>query len=122
VEGGRFGLEHTILGLARYMAKTQSKTGTLIDDAEEKLLDLCLVATATLPINSGVQGCFQRYPTIARGFRNSALFLSLRDSSQLKGKCGRCEFKEICGGSRARAYAASGDPLAEEPCCAYMPG
>jgi AdoMet-dependent heme synthase len=54
-------------------------------------------------------------------YLNSALFLSLRDSSQLKGKCGRCEFKEICGGSRARAYAASRDPLAEEPCCAYIP-
>ena len=55
-------------------------------------------------------------------YQNSALFLSLRDSSQLKGKCGRCEFNEICGGSRAKAYAVSRDPLAEEPCCAYMPG
>lgn len=54
-------------------------------------------------------------------YRNSALFIALRDSSQLKGKCGRCEFKEACGGSRARAYAASRDPLAEEPCCAYVP-
>ncbi len=54
-------------------------------------------------------------------YHNSPLFLSLRDSSQLKGKCGYCEFHDICGGSRARAFALTGDPLGEEPCCAYVP-
>jgi radical SAM protein len=54
-------------------------------------------------------------------YQNSPLFRSLRDRSQLKGKCGRCEFNEICGGSRARAFAMSHDPLAEEPRCAYVP-
>jgi len=54
-------------------------------------------------------------------YQNSPLFRSLRDRTQLKGKCGRCEFNEVCGGSRARAYALSHDPLAEEPCCAYLP-
>jgi radical SAM protein len=54
-------------------------------------------------------------------YQDSPLFRSLRDSSQLKGKCGRCDFKDACGGSRARAYALSHDPLAEEPCCAYVP-
>jgi radical SAM protein len=54
-------------------------------------------------------------------YQDSPLFRSLRDSSQLKGKCGRCEFREVCGGSRARAYALTHDPLAEEPCCAYAP-
>jgi radical SAM protein len=54
-------------------------------------------------------------------YRNSPLFLSLRDTSLLKGKCGRCEFKNICGGSRARAYAFTGDYLAEEPLCVYQP-
>lgn len=58
---------------------------------------------------------------LADVYRNSPLFLSLRDSSQLKGKCGKCEFKDVCGGSRARAYALSGETLAEEPCCAYIP-
>jgi AdoMet-dependent heme synthase len=53
-------------------------------------------------------------------YRNCPLFLSLRDSSQLKGKCGRCEFQDVCGGSRARAFALTGDPLAEEPCCSYI--
>jgi radical SAM protein len=58
---------------------------------------------------------------LAEIYRNSALFVSLRDPFQLKGKCGRCEFNNVCGGSRARAYAVSEDPLAEEPCCAYIP-
>lgn len=54
-------------------------------------------------------------------YRESPLFLSLRDTSKLEGKCGACEFKEVCGGSRARAYALTGNPHAEEPCCAYIP-
>lgn len=54
-------------------------------------------------------------------YQNSPLFRSLRDPSQLKGKCGRCEFNQVCGGSRARAFALTHDPLAEEPCCAYAP-
>ena len=54
-------------------------------------------------------------------YRESALFRSLRDISNLEGKCGQCEFKEICGGSRARAYALTGNPNAEEPCCSYIP-
>ena len=52
-------------------------------------------------------------------YRESTLFLSLRDASKLKGKCGRCHLGQICGGSRARAYAVTGDLFAEEPCCAY---
>ena len=55
-------------------------------------------------------------------YRYAPIFRSLRDTSQLKGKCGACEYKEICGGSRARAYAVTGDPLAQEPCCIYQPG
>jgi radical SAM protein with 4Fe4S-binding SPASM domain len=51
----------------------------------------------------------------------SPLFVSLRDSSKLKGKCGRCPVRNVCGGSRARAYAVTGDLLAEEPGCAYLP-
>jgi AdoMet-dependent heme synthase len=53
--------------------------------------------------------------------RNAPIFRSLRDTSKLEGKCGACEYKEICGGSRARAYAVIGDPLAQEPCCIYQP-
>jgi radical SAM protein len=54
-------------------------------------------------------------------YRESPLFTQLRDTSKLEGKCGACEFKEVCGGSRARAYALTGDPFAEEPCCSYIP-
>jgi radical SAM protein len=54
-------------------------------------------------------------------YRDSPVFTQLRDLTLLKGKCGACEYKEICGGSRARAYAVSGDALAEEPCCIYQP-
>jgi radical SAM protein len=54
-------------------------------------------------------------------YRNSALFTDLHDSARLKGKCGACEFRAICGGSRARAFAATGDPLESDPLCAYVP-
>ncbi len=54
-------------------------------------------------------------------YRNSPVFRALRDSDRFGGKCGRCEFRKICGGSRARAYALTGDYLAEEPCCSYQP-
>lgn len=54
-------------------------------------------------------------------YRYSELFVSIRDSSRLKGRCGRCEFKEICGGSRARAYAYTGDYLESDPLCPYQP-
>lgn len=52
---------------------------------------------------------------------NAQVFKDLRDTSKLKGKCGRCEFKNVCSGCRARAYAATGDYLAEEPYCIYIP-
>ncbi|MFQ5894858.1 MAG: TIGR04053 family radical SAM/SPASM domain-containing protein [Nitrospinota bacterium] len=54
-------------------------------------------------------------------YRNSPLFRQLRDYAQLKGKCGWCDFREVCGGSRARSYAVTGDYMASEPCCAYKP-
>jgi radical SAM protein len=54
-------------------------------------------------------------------YREDPLFAALRDPSRLGGRCGRCEYRERCGGSRARAYAATGDPLAEDPGCAWEP-
>ncbi|MHB1023735.1 MAG: TIGR04053 family radical SAM/SPASM domain-containing protein [Acidobacteriaceae bacterium] len=62
-----------------------------------------------------------RQQPLASIYRDSPLFLSLRDTSKLEGKCGACEFKEICGGSRSRAYSLTGNPHAEEPCCSYIP-
>ena len=64
-----------------------------------------------------------QYPkqSIVDIYQNSPLFQSLRDGDLLKGKCGVCDFRRICGGSRARAYAVSHDPLAPEPDCTYIP-
>lgn len=62
-----------------------------------------------------------RSDSLSRIYRESPIFQQLRDDSQLGGKCGACEFRHVCGGSRARAFALTGDPLAEEPCCAYVP-
>jgi radical SAM protein len=70
-----------------------------------------------LPIHAGNI----RETPLGEIYRNSPIFKSLRDTSKLEGKCGACEYKEICGGSRARAYALTGDPLAQEPCCIYQP-
>ncbi|MGO9951301.1 MAG: radical SAM protein [Dissulfurispiraceae bacterium] len=54
-------------------------------------------------------------------WENSELFKELRDFKSYKGKCGKCEYLNVCGGCRARAYAVHGDYLAEEPFCNYMP-
>lgn len=54
-------------------------------------------------------------------YRQHPLFLQLRDDNALKGKCGCCEYRSICGGSRSRAYAVYGDMLAEDPLCCYQP-
>jgi heme b synthase len=54
-------------------------------------------------------------------WENSTLFNDLRDVRNLKGKCGICEYREVCGGCRARAYAATGDYMDEEPYCIYTP-
>jgi radical SAM protein len=55
-------------------------------------------------------------------YRNSPIFRGLRDPDRLQGKCGVCEYRELCGGSRARAFAIAGSAHAEEPDCAYLPG
>lgn len=54
-------------------------------------------------------------------YRDAPLFRALRQPELFEGKCGRCEFRAVCGGSRARAYAATGNPLGSDPLCAYDP-
>ena len=54
-------------------------------------------------------------------YRHSKLFRDLRDPSKITGKCGACDYVEVCGGQRGRAYAVSGDYLASDPACAYIP-
>jgi heme b synthase len=54
-------------------------------------------------------------------WKTSEIFLTLRNYDNLKGKCGGCEYRKVCGGCRARAFEATGDYLAEEPLCLYQP-
>jgi AdoMet-dependent heme synthase len=70
-----------------------------------------------LPVSAGNV----RKHSLTELYRHSPLFVSLRDSANLKGKCGVCEFREVCGGSRARAHALTGDVFDEEPCCSWQP-
>lgn len=71
-----------------------------------------------LPVGAGSV----RERPLSEIYRTSDLFTGLRDSRRLRGRCGECEFAPVCGGSRSRAYAVTGDPWAEEPWCGYRPG
>ncbi|MEE8349801.1 MAG: TIGR04053 family radical SAM/SPASM domain-containing protein [Acidobacteriota bacterium] len=62
-----------------------------------------------------------REESLPEVYRSHPVFQELRKPLLLKGKCGECEYRDICGGSRARAYAMTGDYLAEEPFCTYHP-
>ena len=62
-----------------------------------------------------------RTSDVVEVYRNSPMFRELRDRSQLKGKCGVCEYRDVCGGSRARAYAVTGDYMESEPFCTHIP-
>ncbi len=62
-----------------------------------------------------------RTDDLATVYRTHPIFTALRDDDALGGKCGRCEYRRVCGGSRARAYGATGDMFAAEPLCNYIP-
>jgi len=70
-----------------------------------------------LPLSAGNV----RRDDIGEIYREHTLFRALRDPDRLKGKCGACEYRKVCGGSRARAYALTGDPLEAEPFCVHVP-
>ena len=70
-----------------------------------------------LPISAGNV----RRDSLVEIYRHSPLFRTLRDADNLGGKCGGCEFRNLCGGSRSRSYALTGDFLAEDPRCVYQP-
>ncbi len=59
---------------------------------------------------------------LAAAYRTSGLFRDLRDPDRFQGPCGRCEFRHLCGGSRSRAHALTGDPLGSDPWCVLVPG
>jgi radical SAM protein len=62
-----------------------------------------------------------RHDSLADIYRNSPTFRALHNPTLFRGKCGVCEYRTLCGGSRARAFAYTGDPLASDPFCAYEP-
>ncbi len=62
-----------------------------------------------------------RTDDLAAVYRSHPLFTRLRDDDALGGKCGRCEYRHVCGGSRSRAFGTSGDMFACEPLCNYIP-
>lgn len=70
-----------------------------------------------LPVGAGAV----RHDDPVEVYRHAPLFRLLRDPDSLKGKCGICEYRQVCGGSRARAYAVAGDPLESDPLCPYQP-
>lgn len=70
-----------------------------------------------LPVSAGNI----RETPLAALYRDTSLFQTLRAPELLRGRCGWCEYASLCGGSRSRAYALTGDYLAEDPCCAYLP-
>jgi radical SAM protein len=76
-----------------------------------------IMPSGFLPIVTG----HVRTDDVVDVYRNHPLFRRLRDPAELTGKCGACEFREVCGGQRGRAYAVVGDPLASDPACAYVP-
>ena len=65
-----------------------------------------------------------RFPadSVVDVYQNHPTFRALQDPDRYKGICGACEYRYVCGGSRARAYAVSGDPLGPEPDCVHVPG
>jgi radical SAM protein with 4Fe4S-binding SPASM domain len=62
-----------------------------------------------------------RTDDLATLYRSHPLFVKLREDDALGGKCGKCEYRKLCGGSRARAYGTCGDMMAAEPLCNYIP-
>jgi MoaA/NifB/PqqE/SkfB family radical SAM enzyme len=62
-----------------------------------------------------------RQADVVDTYRHHPLFQALRDPARLKGRCGACPYKVVCGGQRGRAYALTGDYLATDPACAFVP-
>jgi len=115
-------------------AKTNYEAGTPTSDAQTRTVgwatrrsttarDSCSCRTSAMSIRADVlpihAGNIRETP-LQDIYRNAPIFNRCA-IQQARRQCGACEYKEICGGSRARAYAVTGDPLAQEPCCIYQP-
>ena len=76
-----------------------------------------IMPSGFLPISAGDV----RIDDVVDVYRNASLFRDLRDYSKLKGKCGICDFRDVCGGQRGRAFGITGDYLETDPSCLYEP-
>lgn len=76
-----------------------------------------VLPSGLLPIKAGNV----RQTPLAKIYRESEVFQNLRNPDKYKGKCGVCEFRHVCGGSRSRAYNVTGDYMESEPYCVYIP-
>ncbi len=77
--------------------------------------DICPAGFLPLPVGN------IRKDSLVEMYRDSPLFRQLHDPAQFEDRCGVCDYRTLCGGSRARAFAATGDPLASDPLCLYDP-
>lgn len=104
-------IEKSILPLGR-MPRTRDGNGTIFISHRGDIYP-----SGFLPLSTGNV----RNDKLSDVYRQHPLFQALRDPDHFHGKCSVCEFRRLCGGSRARAYAVTGDVLAAEPTCAYLP-
>jgi MoaA/NifB/PqqE/SkfB family radical SAM enzyme len=102
----------TVSGGGRFVPGLNDGSGFLFVGARGELQP-----SGFLPLTAGNA----RTDSPVEVYRTHPVFTMLRDPDRLGGRCGHCEFRRVCGGSRARAYAATGDPLAEDPLCLYQP-
>ena len=109
---GSHGRSLAVDGIKRMMGITDGRGMFFISHTGE------VYPSGFLPVVAGNV----REKSLKEIYMESAVFKDLKDPEKLKGKCGKCEFRYICGGSRARAYAVYGDYLAQEPRCIYRPG
>jgi radical SAM protein with 4Fe4S-binding SPASM domain len=77
-----------------------------------------IMPSGFLPVPAGTV----RQHDVVDIYRNHPIFRDLRDPEKLKGRCGMCEYRDVCGGQRGRAYGVTGDYLETDPACAYQPG
>lgn len=111
---------HRVLGPRTTRERPGMRAGRAVTDGNgfvfvDHLGNIC--PSGFLPLLAGNV----RRDDLVAVYREHPFFVALRDPARLGGRCGRCEWRLRCGGSRARAYALGGDPLAEDPGCAYQP-
>ena len=112
LDGLTDGLEHSLVdGIGRARGVNDGDGFLFVSHTGE------IYPSGFLPVSVGNV----RTDDLVETYREAPLLLALRDRSNLKGKCSVCEYRPVCGGSRARAWAMTGDPLEAEPFCAHVP-